>query len=112
MMLFVRVLSWVSTTVKSNLTVSEIKKIMKCILWILKNFWAKGYSPEQIEEYYRHLIVVKPLSDTEYNVMLANFREYIVIGGMPAIVSRFVTNKITVALCKCKGRFYLTMRRI
>ena len=55
--------------------------------------WAKGYSPEQIEEYYRHLIEVKPLSDTEYNVMLANFREYIVIGGMPAIVSRFVTNK-------------------
>ena len=55
--------------------------------------WAKGYLPEQIEEYYRHLIEVKPLSDTEYNVMLANFREYIVIGGMPAIVSRFVTNK-------------------
>ena len=79
--------------------------------------WAKGYSPEQIEEYYRHLIEVKPLSDTEYNVMLANFREYIVIGGMPAIVSRFVTNKnysgtLTVELCKCKDRYYLTMRRI
>jgi len=26
--------------------------------------WAKGYSPEQIEEYYRHLIEVKPLSFT------------------------------------------------
>ena len=54
--------------------------------------WAKGYSTGQIEEYYKHLLEVKPLSDTEYNVMLANFREYIVIGGMPAIVNQFVTN--------------------
>ena len=54
--------------------------------------WAKGYSEEQIEGYYQHLLKTEPLSDTEYNVMLANFREYIVIGGMPAIVSRFVSN--------------------
>ena len=54
--------------------------------------WAKGYSEEQIEGYYQHLLKTEPLSDTEYNVMLANFREYIVIGGMPAIVSRFVAN--------------------
>ena len=54
--------------------------------------WAKGYSTGQIEEYYKHLLEIKPLSDTEYNVMLANFREYIVIGGMPAIVNQFVTN--------------------
>lgn len=54
--------------------------------------WAKGYSDEQIEGYYQHLLKTEPLSDTEYNVMLANFREYIVIGGMPAIVSRFVSN--------------------
>jgi len=54
--------------------------------------WAKSYSTEQIEEYYKHLLEIKPLSDTEYNVMLANFREYIVIGGMPAIVNQFVTN--------------------
>ena len=54
--------------------------------------WTKGYSTGQIEEYYKHLLEVKPLSDTEYNVMLANFREYIVIGGMPAIVNQFVTN--------------------
>lgn len=54
--------------------------------------WAKGYTQEQIEIYYQHLLRTEPLSDTEYNVMLANFREYMVIGGMPAIVSRFVTN--------------------
>lgn len=54
--------------------------------------WAKGYTPEQIEGYCQHLIKTEPLSDTEYTVMLSNFREYIVIGGMPAIVSRFVTS--------------------
>ena len=54
--------------------------------------WAKGYTPEQIEGYFQHLLKTEPLSDTEYHVMLSNFREYIVIGGMPAIVSRFVTN--------------------
>lgn len=54
--------------------------------------WAKGYTPEQIEGYCQHLLKTEPLSDTEYNVMLSNFREYIVIGGMPAIVSRFVTS--------------------
>ena len=54
--------------------------------------WAKGYTSEQIEGYFRHLLKTEPLSDTEYNVMLSNFREYIVIGGMPAIVSRFVTS--------------------
>ena len=54
--------------------------------------WAKGYTPEQIEGYFRHLLKTEPLSDTEYNVMLSNFREYIVIGGMPAIISRFITS--------------------
>ena len=54
--------------------------------------WAKGYTSEQIEGYFRHLLKTEPLSDTEYNVMLSNFREYIVIGGMPAIVSRFITS--------------------
>ena len=28
-----------------------------------------------------------------YDVMLENFKEYMVIGGMPAIVSKFIENK-------------------
>lgn len=55
--------------------------------------WAKGYSAGQIEIYYKHMLEITPLSKTEYDVMLRNFREYMVIGGMPAIVNTFVTNK-------------------
>jgi len=55
--------------------------------------WAKGYKPEQIEELFRHMLTVTPFSKLEYDVMLENFREYMVLGGMPAIVNSFVKNK-------------------
>lgn len=55
--------------------------------------WAKGYKPEQIEELFQKLITTTPLSDTQYSVMLENFREYMVLGGMPAVVFSFVTQK-------------------
>ena len=55
--------------------------------------WAKGYKAEQIEEMYQKMLRIEPLSDIEYDVMLRNFREYMVLGGMPAIVNSFVTNK-------------------
>jgi predicted AAA+ superfamily ATPase len=55
--------------------------------------WALGYSDEQINGLYRHMIDVTPLSQTEMNVMLEHFGEYMVIGGMPAVVNTFVTNK-------------------
>ncbi|MCM1120993.1 MAG: DUF4143 domain-containing protein [Eubacterium sp.] len=53
--------------------------------------WAKGYRKEQIEELYQHMLQMTPLSETEWNVFSQSFREYMVIGGMPAIVNRFVT---------------------
>lgn len=55
--------------------------------------WAKGYKPEQIEDLYRHMITLTPFSQVEYNVMLENFREYMILGGMPAVVNSFVKNK-------------------
>ncbi|MBR5006121.1 MAG: AAA family ATPase, partial [Clostridia bacterium] len=55
--------------------------------------WAKGYKPELIEELYQKLLTVTPLTQTEYDVMLENFREYMVLGGMPAVVFAFVTQK-------------------
>ena len=55
--------------------------------------WAKGYKPDQIEELYQKLITTTPLSKIEYNVMLENFREYMVLGGMPAVVFTFITQK-------------------
>ena len=55
--------------------------------------WAKGYKQEQIDAMYEKMLNITPLSNTEFDVMLENFREYIVLGGMPAIVKSFVENK-------------------
>ena len=55
--------------------------------------WAKGYSNEQIENLYTSMIELKPLSSMEYDIMMSNFKEYMIVGGMPAIVSKFVENK-------------------
>ena len=38
--------------------------------------WAKGYKEEQIEDLYKCMLEVKPLSTTQYSVMLSNFKDY------------------------------------
>lgn len=53
--------------------------------------WAKGYSEEFIDDLLRHMLEITPLSNTEFHVVMEAFREYMVIGGMPAIVNTFVT---------------------
>ena len=55
--------------------------------------WAKGYNDSQIEDLYRCMIDGKALSSVQFNVMMENFKEYMIIGGMPAIVNEFVTQK-------------------
>lgn len=54
--------------------------------------WAKGYKEEQIESLYEHMKNLKPFTDLELSVMFNNFKEYMIIGGMPAIVNTFVKN--------------------
>lgn len=55
--------------------------------------WAKGYKEEQINDLYEHMKNCKPFSDIVLSVMFENFKEYMVIGGMPAIVYSFIKNK-------------------
>ncbi len=55
--------------------------------------WARGYRPEQIESLYQSMLQLNALSATEMNVLTDLFREFMVLGGMPAIVNRFVTEK-------------------
>lgn len=55
--------------------------------------WAKGYSEEQIEDLYEHMVKCIPFSTTEYGVMLSIFHEYMIVGGMPLIVRTFIENK-------------------
>ena len=55
--------------------------------------WAKGYRDEQIEDLYTHMKECKPLTTTQYDVMMLNFRDYMILGGMPAIVAKYIENK-------------------
>ncbi len=55
--------------------------------------WAKGYKEEQIEDFYNHMITLTPFSQVELDILFENFREYLVLGGMPAIVNTFIKNK-------------------
>ena len=53
--------------------------------------WAKGYKESQIEDLYKCMKDLVPLSKIQYDVMFENFKEYMVIGGLPAIGAKFVT---------------------
>ena len=55
--------------------------------------WAKGYRDEQIEEMYQHMKGLEPFSDVELRTWSEAFKEYMVLGGMPAIVNSFVKRK-------------------
>ena len=69
--------------------------------------WAKGYQKEQIEDLYNHMINIKPLSNMQYDVMMTNFKDYMIIGGMPAIVSRFIENKNFSGILKMQQQILL-----
>lgn len=55
--------------------------------------WAKGYTDEQIKDLLICMKEVKPLSNTTMEVMSENFKEYLILGGMPHIVETFIKNK-------------------
>lgn len=55
--------------------------------------WAKGFKAEVIDDMLNSMINLVPLSTTMYDVMLENFKEYMITGGMPAIVNSFIENK-------------------
>lgn len=69
--------------------------------------WAKGYSNGQIDDLYKNMIEIKPLSTTQYDVMMSNFKEYMIVGGMPAIVSKFVENKNFSGILKMQKQILL-----
>ena len=58
-----------------------------------KFLWAKGYKENQIEELYECMKKCIPLSTTAFDVMMQNFKDYMILGGMPAIVSKYIENK-------------------
>lgn len=69
--------------------------------------WALGYKNNQIDDMYLYMKECKPLPNTMYDVMLNNFRDYMILGGMPAIVNRFIENKNFSGILKMQEQILL-----
>lgn len=69
--------------------------------------WAKGYKEDVINEMLDKMIKVEPLSETMFDVMSESFKEYMVVGGMPAIVSKFIENKNYSGILKMQQQILL-----
>ena len=69
--------------------------------------WAKGYNEDQIEDLYVCMKECRPLSQTQFDVMMMNFRDYMITGGMPAIVSKYIENKNFSGILKMQQQILL-----
>lgn len=55
--------------------------------------WAKGYKPVQMQEFFSHIAKGIPLSALQLQVLQENFQEYMILGGMPAVVWHFISQR-------------------
>ena len=69
--------------------------------------WAKGYNEDQIEDLYVCMKECRSLSQTQFDVMMMNFRDYMITGGMPAIVSKYIENKNFSGILKMQQQILL-----
>lgn len=49
----------------------------------------------------------EPLSKIQYDVMMENFQEYMIVGGMPLIVKTFVENKTYTGILEMQKQIIL-----
>lgn len=54
--------------------------------------WAMGYQDDFVDELYSHMLGVRPLSELQMDTLMGLFRDYVIIGGMPEVVSTYVKN--------------------
>lgn len=52
--------------------------------------WAKGYGSDVIEDIFNHMKELKPFSETQLIVFKKTFLDYCILGGMPAVVKRYI----------------------
>lgn len=55
--------------------------------------WAKGYNDDFTADLLSHMLDVRPLSELQMDTLMSLFRDYVIIGGMPEVVSTYVRNK-------------------
>ena len=59
--------------------------------------WAIGVSEEAVDAVRRGFANRAPLTDYLHEIMLGNFRSYVIVGGMPEVVQRFVGEENSLA---------------
>ena len=52
--------------------------------------WAKGYDEHFINDLYQHMVELKPLSNMQMDVLSGLFSDYMILGGMPEVVNRYI----------------------
>ena len=52
--------------------------------------WAKGYDEHFIDDLYQHMVELKPLSNMQMDVLGRLFSDYMILGGMPEVVNRYI----------------------
>ena len=52
--------------------------------------WARGYGPDAVQEMLVHMETLRPFNEVEMNVYSGLFLDYIILGGMPAVVRQHI----------------------
>lgn len=52
--------------------------------------WARGYQDDAVDDMLKHLLCEQPFSAVELERYFSLFMDYVVLGGMPAVISSFV----------------------
>lgn len=55
--------------------------------------WANGYTDNQIESIYNHMLSLTPFNNSELIAYKRLFLDYCVLGGMPEVVKTYIANK-------------------
>lgn len=55
--------------------------------------WANGYDEEKISDIFKHLVELIPFNDVEMTIYSKLFFDYLIVGGMPEIVNRYINTK-------------------
>lgn len=55
--------------------------------------WAMGYNDDFTADLLSQMLDVRPLSELQMDTLMSLFRDYVIIGGMPEVVSTYVRNK-------------------
>ena len=55
--------------------------------------WAKGYSRDVINDMLKAMVELKPFSELQHTIFSSLFLDYCILGGMPAVVKEYITNK-------------------